>query len=480
MRTIALPFFFAVAATAKPIASSIVPSSHNVIVQLFEWNWDSIAAECASFLGPAGYGYVQVSPPQEHLSGDQWWTDYQGVSYNVVSKRGNRDQFQNMVNRCHSAGVGVIADVLFNHMAGVDSGTGVTGSSFTHYVYPGTYQYQDFHHCGLEPNDAIVNWNSQQEIWTCQLENLADLATDTEYVRWRLAEFGNDLISLGVDGFRIDAAKHIAVVDLANITSRLSKQLYFTQEVVYGAGQPVQPSMYTGIVQRFRFASALESAFSSSSSSGIAALKNLDSQGWLSSSSANTFVSNQDTERSGGSLNYKASNNAYTLAEVFSLLVFSAHPYGTHTVLSSYSFSSNDAGGPNGGAGTCNGNSGSNGWLCQHRWTAIAGMVGFRNVAGSASLSDWTSPSAQRIAFGRGSNGFVVINNSGSSWSATFSTSLADGTYCDVIHGSVSSGSCSGNTYTVSSRSFKATVASSSFSSSSGSGSSSSASANIS
>jgi hypothetical protein len=31
----------------------------NVIVQMFEWTWDSIAAECTNFLGPAGYGYVQ-------------------------------------------------------------------------------------------------------------------------------------------------------------------------------------------------------------------------------------------------------------------------------------------------------------------------------------------------------------------------------------------------------------------------------------
>ena len=30
-----------------------------VIAQMFEWNWDSVAAECTSFLGPAGYGFVQ-------------------------------------------------------------------------------------------------------------------------------------------------------------------------------------------------------------------------------------------------------------------------------------------------------------------------------------------------------------------------------------------------------------------------------------
>ena len=30
-----------------------------VIVQMFEWTWDSVAAECKNFIGPAGYGYVQ-------------------------------------------------------------------------------------------------------------------------------------------------------------------------------------------------------------------------------------------------------------------------------------------------------------------------------------------------------------------------------------------------------------------------------------
>jgi hypothetical protein len=33
--------------------------SKNVIVQMFEWTWDSVANECSNFLGPAGYGFVQ-------------------------------------------------------------------------------------------------------------------------------------------------------------------------------------------------------------------------------------------------------------------------------------------------------------------------------------------------------------------------------------------------------------------------------------
>ena len=35
--------------------------SKTVIIQMFEWDWDSIASECKNFIGPAGYGYVQGS-----------------------------------------------------------------------------------------------------------------------------------------------------------------------------------------------------------------------------------------------------------------------------------------------------------------------------------------------------------------------------------------------------------------------------------
>ena len=36
-------------------------AAKTVIIQMFEWNWDSVAAECKDFIGPAGYGFVQGS-----------------------------------------------------------------------------------------------------------------------------------------------------------------------------------------------------------------------------------------------------------------------------------------------------------------------------------------------------------------------------------------------------------------------------------
>ncbi|KAH9987051.1 glycoside hydrolase family 13 protein [Russula vinacea] len=396
---------------------------------MFEWNWASVAAECTSFLGPAGYGFVQVSPAQEHVQGPEWWTDYQPVSYILTSKRGNRSQYQAMIATCHAAGVKVIADTIWNHMTSQNSGVGVAGSSFTYYNYPGIYQYSDFHHCGLEPDDNIVNYDNAEEVWTCQLEGLADLATETNYVRGQLAEYTNDLISLGVDGLRLDAAKHIPPDDIADISSRLTIKPYITQEVIWGAGEAVTPDMYTanGDVQEFRYTTTVRDAFLRD---GIASLQNLDNLGWVAGSDANVFVCNHDTERDSISLNAYSPSNTYTLASVFSL----AHPYGTPSVLSSYSnFYNTDAGGPNGGTGTCSDAVDVDRWFCQHRWPAIAGMVGFRNNVGDAPLVGWVATSSQQIAFARGSLGFVAINNWDSAWSATFSTGLPAGSYCNVI-----------------------------------------------
>ncbi|CAE6527163.1 unnamed protein product [Rhizoctonia solani] len=423
-----------------------------VVVQMFGWNWKSIAAECEQFLGPVGVGFVQVNPPQEHLSGDQWWVDYQAVSYQIQSKRGSRSDFAEMVGRCKNAGVKVSVDVIWNHMSGVDNGVGTAGTQFSHYNYPGLYSWNDFHHCGMTNNDDIQDWGNRDQIWNCELVNLADLNTGSEYVRSKLVGFSNDLLSLGVDGFRIDAAKHMHPNDVRAIVNRLSRQpLYISQEIVDTSGSMV--GMYTDIgdVQEFRYPEALKAAFGGG---GIAGLRGIENRGWLASNSANVFVTNHDQERGGNALTYKSSSNTYTLAHVFML----SYPYGTPTILSSYAFNDGNAGAPNGAWGSCSGSNGASGWLCQHRWTPIAGMIKFYNKVGTNGLNNWIQGSNQQVAFGRGNAGFVAINNEDLAWTRTFQTSLPSATYCDVTTGGKSGNSCTGSKVTIANGSFTVTV----------------------
>ncbi|MFD5071062.1 carbohydrate-binding module family 20 domain-containing protein [Streptomyces sp. NPDC058369] len=404
-------------------AEASAPGTKDVTAVLFEWKFDSVAKACTDTLGPAGYGFVQVSPPQEHIQGNQWWTSYQPVSYKIAGRLGDRTSFANMVSTCHSAGVKVVADSVINHMTS-GSGTGTGGSSYTKYNYPGLYSSADMDDCTAQ----ISNYGDRANVQNCELVGLADLDTGEDYVRGKIAGYLNDLLSLGVDGFRIDAAKHMPAGDLANIKSRLSNpNVYWKQEAIYGAGEAVSPDEYTGNgdVQEFRYARSLKQVFNNEN---LANLKNFgEGWGFMSSSKAAVFVDNHDTERGGDTLNYKDGAN-YTLASVFML----AWPYGSPDVHSGYEWSDKDAGPPNGGTvNACY----SDGWKCQHAWREISSMVGFRNTARGEAVTNWWDNGGDQIAFGRGSKAYVAINHEGSSLTRTFQTSLPAGDYCDVQSG---------------------------------------------
>ena len=89
-RTLSVAAALAVALTTSSLvmhpteAAASPPGSKDVTAVLFEWKFASVAKECTTTLGPAGYGYVQVSPPAEHIQGSQWWTSYQPVSYKIA------------------------------------------------------------------------------------------------------------------------------------------------------------------------------------------------------------------------------------------------------------------------------------------------------------------------------------------------------------------------------------------------------------
>ncbi|WP_315097447.1 alpha-amylase family protein [uncultured Cellulomonas sp.] len=423
------------------------PRTRDVGVQLFQWTWDAIASECTDSLGPAGYGWVLTSPPQEHVVGEAWWTAYQPVSYRVESRLGTREEFAAMVQACHDAGVDVWADAVVNHMTGQDApGAGWAGSAYSHYDYPGIWTDADFHHCGLTPNDDIALYTDAAQVQSCELVNLADLATETQRVRATITAYLEDLLSLGVDGFRIDAAKHLPAEDVAAIVAGLPEGTGIAQEVIRGSGEPITPEQYLDNGQVYEFAWGRDVRGLLAASPELA-LDLGTTSGYVPSDSAVVFVDNHDTERNGSTLSY-ADEADYALANVLLL----AGTYGTPAVYTGYAFSDRDAGPPQDADGrvrdaSCGSAPGPDAdladgdWVCQHRWPAIAGMVGWRSAVGDAPRTDvWTEGDA--VAFGRGDRGFVVVNSGDDELRAELATSLPDGDYCDVL----ASGDCAEST----------------------------------
>ena len=436
-----------------------------VFVHLFEWRWSDVALECERFLGPKGFTAVQVSPPSEHAvlpdSAFPWWQRYQIVSYQLESRSGARAEFVDMVARCRVAGVGIYVDAVLNHTTGIASGTGSAGTHFTKYAYPQLYAQADFHSpvCQIEDADYA---SSAEHVQRCELLGLADLDTGSATVQRTLAHYLSDLLRVGVRGFRLDAAKHMAPADVAQILLQVQPRAdelpyYFLEVSDYG-GQAVHATDYLDAgggaeldVTEFKYG-GVGDIFLARNGQSIASLSLLTEQAWalLPSTRAVTFIDNHDTQRVDAA--FYQDGPAHDLATVFML----AWPYGYPSVMSSYGFDRTTSAGRDMGPPTDGDNSthpvyepgafepscvsgpytnATRGWICEHRARSVANMVLFRKTAAGAAVANVWTNGANQLSFSRGARGFVAINHEATTLSKSFETGLPAGTYCDVLSG---------------------------------------------
>ena len=464
---------------AAPIISG-PPAAGSVFVHLFEWKWTDIATECERYLGPAGFAAVQVSPPSEHalLSGSPWYERYQTVNYSLTQSRsGTEAEFKDMVQRCARVGVGIYVDAVVNHMTAQSVGQGSNGTKFTKYEYAGLYTATDFH----KPTCAIANTDyadNAAHVQSCELVGLADLDTSSDTVRDKIAGYLNALVDLGVAGFRIDAAKHMAPADLDAIVTHVNqhateKKPFIFLEVIDNGNEAVKASDYLTVgmasgqaasITDFQYAGSFE-RFLGYSTLNVSQFRTLkaDSGNLLPSARAVVFTTNHDTERQEAI--YYRDGKSYELATVFLL----AAPYGYPSLMSSFSFERGAVGNGSGPPADAQGkttrvyapgsetpscaadtaNPALHTWVCQHRAAFVAPMVAFRKAVAGTGIANFWDNGGNQVAFSRGDQGFVAINREATALSHAFSTGLAAGNYCDVIVGGLKNGACAGTTVTV-------------------------------
>jgi alpha-amylase len=419
-------------------AGALADAERDTFVHLFEWRWADIAGECENFLGPRNYAAVQISPPNEHIAHDAWWARYQPVSYMLESRGGTREELIDMIARCNAAGVAVYADMVINHTAALDgSGVGVAGSPWS---------YKDHPLIGYRPEHynapcAITNYADLYNVQYCELVGLPDLDLGDVFVQERIAAYMNDLLDLGVTGFRIDAAKHMPARQLEEILARAGDPPVFF-EVIGAYGEAVKPEWYAGLgkVTEFGYSRDMGAAFLGEGT--LANLRHIG-DGKLQSDVAVVFTDNHDNQRghgAGGQPVTFQDGARYSLANAFML----AWPYGYPQVMSSYRFDDSDQGPPPGDGG-CE----QTGRVCEHRWHAIASMVEFRRSTAGEPVVHWWDDGGDRIAFGRGDKGFVAINHTGEPMREILQTGLPAGIYCDIGSAELNAGECTGATVSV-------------------------------
>lgn len=237
------------------------------IVDFFGWKHSDIEKEC-QLLSKAGYLGAKLLPVTEHImskdidggSLNPWYYSFQPVSYTFDSRYGTREDLAKLIKTCRAVGVRIYVDVVLNHFAAsgsdcmskhrkqvsgkcIEWGHKITSAPWDRqspfFTHSYTYEYNEntgqppsneFPGAAIGPSDfhckrELNRWSDLFILNNGWLVGLSDLDTSKDSVRERQAALLVELISMGVSGFRIDAAKHMSPEDLSAILAKIQTRL---------------------------------------------------------------------------------------------------------------------------------------------------------------------------------------------------------------------------------------------------------------
>jgi glycosidase len=270
-----------------------------------------------TYLSGMGVTAIWISPPVDNLNTNipdgqgnptASYHGYQGRDFKRVEEHsGNASNtwtdFDNLVTAAHAAGIKVIVDFAPNHST--QDNAGEFGALYDNGTFLGNYTSDTngyFHH-----NGNISNWDDRYQVQYYTLFNLADLnqehATIDAYMKASAQLFQQH----GVDGFRIDAIKHITwgwQYSLANSIYTYGDSFLFGEWYQTGTSDPLYHDSYkytnkSGIsMLDFPLNTAIRNVFGSNANfSEIDAVLTAEAANFTWDEDLVTFVDNHDMTR---------------------------------------------------------------------------------------------------------------------------------------------------------------------------------------
>lgn len=191
-------------------------TNEDVILHAWSWSFPEIARNMQR-IADAGFTIVQTSPAQACLTPEggnkklfdptgkegNWYHYYQPTDWTIGNDIvGTRDELKAMLDSAAKYDVRVIVDVLPNHTAfDVD----LVSDAMVKAVGGRDKLY---HSAGLQP---VRDYNDRLQCTLWGSGGLPDVNTENPDFQRYYMNYVNDLLSLGVRGFRYDTAKHIGV-----------------------------------------------------------------------------------------------------------------------------------------------------------------------------------------------------------------------------------------------------------------------------
>ncbi|MDE7402562.1 MAG: alpha-amylase [Muribaculaceae bacterium] len=186
------------------------------ILHAWSWNFPEMARSMQE-IADAGFTMIQTSPVQqcyapegsgkkifdENVTEGNWYYYYQPTDWKIGNNiLGTKEQMQEMLDSAAKYNIKVIVDVLPNHTA-----FDVDAVSEDFYKAVGGRDKM-FHSNGLQP---VQDYNDRLQCTLWGSGGLPDVNTENPDFQKYYLEFVNELLDMGVRGFRYDTAKHIGV-----------------------------------------------------------------------------------------------------------------------------------------------------------------------------------------------------------------------------------------------------------------------------
>lgn len=186
------------------------------ILHAWSWSFNEIASNMKR-ISDAGFTMVQTSPVQncyapegsgkkifdDDVTEGNWYYYYQPTDWKIGNNIvGTRDEMRQMMDSAAKYDIKVIVDVLPNHTA-----FDIDAVSDDFYRAVGGREKM-FHSKGLDP---ILNYGDREQCTLWAMGSLPDVNTENPDFQKYYLGFVNELLDLGVRGFRYDTAKHIGV-----------------------------------------------------------------------------------------------------------------------------------------------------------------------------------------------------------------------------------------------------------------------------
>lgn len=164
------------------------------ILHCFDWKYNDIKAELQN-IAEAGFSAIQTSPAQVGGGSGTWWWLYQPLGFYVGNNDlGTKDELKALCAEADTYGIKVVVDVVANHLAG-------DHSNIQNDLKDGQYWHNE---------SGGIDYSNRWQI-THRDIGMPDINSENSYVQQVVKNYLLELKSLGVDGIRWDAAKHISL-----------------------------------------------------------------------------------------------------------------------------------------------------------------------------------------------------------------------------------------------------------------------------